>query len=43
MPLRERAPNLIGDGPTGPPPRVQVHLPNTLVYRYELFEFSMSE
>ncbi|CAF4900114.1 unnamed protein product, partial [Rotaria magnacalcarata] len=29
IPLRERAPNLIGDGPTGPAPHVQVHLPNT--------------
>ncbi|CAF1032430.1 unnamed protein product [Rotaria sordida] len=28
IPLRERAPNLIGDGPTGPAPHVQVHLPN---------------
>jgi len=29
MPLRERAPNLIGDGPAGPAPHVHVHLPNT--------------
>lgn len=29
MPLRERAPNLIGDGPAGPVPHVPVHLPNT--------------
>ncbi|CAF2624109.1 unnamed protein product [Rotaria sp. Silwood2] len=27
--LRERAPNLIGDGPSGPAPHVHVHLPNT--------------
>ncbi|CAF3543571.1 unnamed protein product [Rotaria sordida] len=26
--LRERAPNLIGEGPSGPAPHVQVHLPN---------------
>lgn len=29
IPLRERAPNLIGDGPAGPVPHVPVHLPNT--------------
>ncbi|UJR31064.1 hypothetical protein I4U23_018574 [Adineta vaga] len=29
IPLRERAPNLIGDGPSGPPPNVPIHLPNT--------------
>ncbi|CAF5208503.1 unnamed protein product, partial [Rotaria magnacalcarata] len=29
IPLRERAPNLIGDGPSGPAPHVHVHLPNT--------------
>ncbi len=29
MPLRERAPNLIGDGPSGPIPHLNVHLPNT--------------
>ncbi|CAF4353793.1 unnamed protein product, partial [Adineta steineri] len=29
IPLRERAPNLIGDGPSGPPPIVPIHLPNT--------------
>ncbi|CAF4456060.1 unnamed protein product [Rotaria socialis] len=29
VPLRERAPNLIGDGPSGPAPHVHVHLPNT--------------
>ncbi|CAF0923586.1 unnamed protein product [Adineta ricciae] len=29
MSLRERAPNLIGDGPSGPPPNVPIHLPNT--------------
>ena len=31
MTLRERAPNLIGDGPSGPLPHVHVHLPNTYV------------
>lgn len=29
MPLRERAPNLIGDGPSAPTANVPVHLPNT--------------
>ncbi|CAF1591385.1 unnamed protein product, partial [Didymodactylos carnosus] len=29
LPYRERAPNLIGDGPAGPPPPISVHLPNT--------------
>ena len=31
MPLRERAPNLIGNGPSGPAPYIQVHLPNMSV------------
>jgi hypothetical protein len=34
MTLRDRAPNLIGDGPAGPVPRVHVHLPNT----YDIFK-----
>ncbi|CAF0993638.1 unnamed protein product [Adineta steineri] len=29
MSLRDRAPNLIGDGPSGPAPQVNLHLPNT--------------
>ena len=41
MPLRDRAPNLIGDGPSAPTAHVPVHLPNTFVFLSIRFSSTM--